>query len=209
MTGSGEQRKHPTEEMLTLFSSGDLGWRTRWSLRRHISHCAACLSEVERFRSASQQLCREARSETLTGFEAIADWNRLEREMVGNIAVGVDAARCIDNVGRHRFRSWRGAFVGAGLTAIFLAGWSMNIPKEQSQHLSNAVRRFMGFQVSQAAGTTVQTTPEGIAVHAQGATLTMMHSGSAVVTVAGSSSVGARYVDEDSGEVTITNVYGQ
>ena len=51
--------------------------------------------------AARAELNRESSDETLTGFEAIADWRSLEREMLGNIAVGVAAARCIDKVGRH------------------------------------------------------------------------------------------------------------
>jgi hypothetical protein len=86
----------------------------------------------------------------------------------------------------------------------------MNVSREETEHLTASLRRVVGMDRSQAAGTTIlQTTPNGIAVRAQGASMTLLHPASAVVTVAGNASVGARYVDEDSGEVTITNVYGQ
>jgi hypothetical protein len=58
-------------------------------------------------------------------------------------------------------------------------------------------------------GTVLRSTPEGIAVRTQGATLTILHPRSAVVSLSGSSAVAARYVDEDTGQVTIANVYGQ
>jgi hypothetical protein len=55
----------------------------------------------------------------------------------------------------------------------------------------------------------LKNTPDGIAVRTQGATLTIMHPRSAVVLVSGPSSMSARYVDEDTGQVTITKVYAQ
>jgi hypothetical protein len=67
----------------------------------------------------------------------------------------------------------------------------------------------MGVEPPQLSTSVVSTTPEGIAVRAQGATLTILHPPSAIVTLAGSSSLGARFVDEQTGQVTITNVYGQ
>jgi hypothetical protein len=206
---NGDRTLHPTLEDLALYAANDLPWFKQWLVRRHVLRCGECAREAGNFGSALTKLRREARAETLTGFEAIADWNRLQREMLGNIVVGVAAARCIDNVGKKRFAHWRGVLVGASLTVVFIGGWFMNIPKEQNDHLSRVIRRFMGLEVPQFNGTVVQTTPDGITVRAQGATLTLMHPASAVVTVAGSATVGARYVDEESGAVTITKVYGQ
>lgn len=199
---------HPRQEILALYSTGDLPWRARWQTRRHIRRCGDCEQQVLVFRSATAELNREAETETLTGFEAIADWTRLEREMLGNIGVGVAAARCIDTVGRRRSLFGKGAFA-AGVAALFVAGWMTHIPKEETAHLAASVRSLVGLDRPQAIGTVVRTTPDGIAVRAQGATLTMMHPRSAVVSMSGASAVEARYVDEETGQVTITNVYGQ
>lgn len=200
---------HPALAELALWASRDLPIARRLRLDRHIRKCAACSQETARFHSARNTFRRGAESQTLTGYEAIADWPRLEREMLGNIAVGVSAARCIDKVGRKRFGGWRGALTGAGVALLLVLGWVINVPREETEHLSASIRRMVGINRSQPSGTILQTTPYGIAVHAQGATMTLLHPASAVVTVAGNSSVGALYVDEDSGEVTITNVYGQ
>ena len=199
---------HPSVETLSLYSSRDLGWTTRLSVTRHLARCSECEQQVILFRSAKSELRREASAQALTGFEAIADWNRLEREMLGNIAVGVAAARCVDNVRRGRTFLMRGAFV-TGLAALFVTGWVTHIPKEQTRHLTASLRRLIGLDPQETTGTVVRTTPEGIAVRAQGATLTIMHPPSAVLSLSGSSGVAARYVDEETGEVTITNVYGQ
>jgi hypothetical protein len=199
---------HPRLETLALYATGDLPWRLRWRTGSHVKHCAECEQQVFLFRSAAAELKREAETQTLTGFEAIADWTRLEREMLGNIAVGVAAARCIDKVGRARALLARGA-LAAVLLGLFVAGWATHIGGEQTAHLAASLRNIFGLQRTQSAGPIVETTPEGIAVRAQGATLTILHPRSAVVSLSGVSAVGARYIDEQTGQVTITNVYGQ
>jgi hypothetical protein len=205
---SARKTGHPNLETLALYSLGDLAWLTRWKLGRHVGRCADCEEQVLQFRSVSAEVKREAGNQILTGFEATTDWARLEREMIGNIAVGVDAARCIEKVGRGRLRVAWGAWVTVALAVLFLTGWFTNVPSEQRDHLTASIRRSMGIEVPQIAGAVVRTTPEGIAVRAQGATLTILHPPSAVISLAGSSSLGARFVDEETGEVTITNVYG-
>lgn len=199
---------HPGLGTLALYSSGDLPWAQRWRIGRHVGRCADCERQVLLFRSAKAELRREAEAQTLTGYEAIADWNRLECEMLGNITVGVSAARCVDKVGRARVVLSRAALI-AGLAALFVAGWVTHIPKEQTEHLMGSLRRVVGIERPQIMGTVLRTTPEGIAVRTQGATLTIMHPPSAVVSLSGSSAMAARYVDEETGQVTITNVYGQ
>lgn len=199
---------HPNLGTLALYSSGDLQWATGWRLRYHVARCADCEQQVATFRSAKDALRREAKAQTLTGFEAIADWNRLEREMLGNIGVGVAAARCVGNVRRGRVLLARGALI-TGLAALFVGGWVTHIPKEQTDHLAASLRRLAGLERHQTTGTILRATSEGVAVRAQGATLTIMHPRSAVISLSGSSAVSARYVDEQTGEVTITKVYGQ
>lgn len=199
---------HPRLETLALYATGDLAWRLRWRTASHVRHCADCEQQFLLFRSARAELRREAAAQTLTGFEAIADWERLEREMLGNIAVGVSAARCIDKVGGRRSLISKAAFA-AGLTAVFVAGWMTHIPRVQTEHLAASLRQLVGLERPQNPSTVLQTTPDGIAVRAQGATLTILHPRSAVVSVSGASAVEARYFDEQTGQVTITNVYGQ
>jgi ribosomal protein S14 len=202
------KRLHPGLGTLALYSSGDLPWRSRWRIGRHVARCADCERQVTIFRSCRAELRREAEAQTLTGFEAIADWNRLEREMLGNIGVGVAAARCIDKVRRGPMLLARVGLIG-GLAALFVAGWVTHIPKEQTEHVATALRRVVGLERPPVTGTILRATPDAIAVRAHGATLTIMHPPSAVVSVSGNSAVSARYVDEETGQVTITKVYAQ
>lgn len=153
------------------------------------------------------ELRREAETQTLTGFEAIADWSRLEREMVGNIAVGVAAARCVDHVGHgKKIFGWTAAI--AGLLVLFMAGWATHIPREQTAHIFAALQTWVG-HAPQTAGTVLRSSPDGVAVRAQGSTLTLMHPRSAVISLSSTSGVEARYVDAETGQVTITSVYAQ
>jgi len=199
---------HPGPATLALFSGGDLAWKDLLRLRRHLNHCEQCEQIVAEFRAAKAELKREARTETLTAFEAIVDWGVLEREMLGNIAVGVSAARCIEKVRRGRSFLIKSAVFTALLT-LFAAGWITHVPKEQTAHLAASIRQIIGLERPQITGTQLRTTPDGIAVRAQGATLTIMHPPSAVVFLSGPSSMSARYVDEETGQVTITKVYAQ
>ena len=117
---------HPGPEILALHSRGDLPILSRLRVQTHVLRCEDCEHTIALFHSAHNELKREASAETLTAFEAIADWDRLEREMLGNITVGVSAARCIDKEGRKRGWFATVAF-SAALSALFIAGWFRHI----------------------------------------------------------------------------------
>jgi hypothetical protein len=193
---------------LALYSRGDLPTLARLRLKAHLLECANCEHQVALFAASLSELRREAVSETLTAFEAIADWKVLEREMMGNIVVGVAAARCIDNVGRKRAWLSRLAF-GTGLSVLFVVGWITHMPSEQTHHLTASLSRIVGLQPGSRSINMVQATPNAIAVRSQGVTLSILHPPTAVVSLSGNSSMEARYVDEESGQLTIASVYGQ
>jgi hypothetical protein len=199
---------HPALEILNLYAAGDLPFFLRLRTGKHVNECASCEQQVLSFRAAKTELRREAQAEILTGYEAIADWQFLENDMLGNIRVGVAASRCIEKVGRARRVTSRLVW-GSGMAALFAAGWLSRIPPEDNQRIASALRHAVGLDKPQFSGTVVRSTPDGIAVRAQGATLTILHPQSAVISLSSPTSVTARYVDDDSGQVTITNVYGQ
>jgi hypothetical protein len=204
------QNNHPTAEELALLLGGDMPYVRRWQIQNHVNHCAECEQEFERYQASQGELRRLADAEMLTGFEAIGDWDRLQREMTGNIHVGLAAARAIGKSSHRRLRKFRFAALAAGLTVLFIAGWLLNVPAEDSNRIMSALRSaWSGPQV--AAGIILRTTPHGVSVRSQGAILTVLHPSSSNVTASfsGSSSVAMRYVDEDTGQVTIANVYGE
>ncbi|MDQ2713094.1 MAG: hypothetical protein M3Y24_12855 [Acidobacteriota bacterium] len=199
---------HPRPEVLALFARRDLPLLSHLRVRSHVRQCQVCERQTLLINSAVGELKREAAAETLTAFEAIADWKALEREMLGNIVVGVSAARCIEKVlGKPKWLT-RG-LVAAGLSALFVGGWLTHIPPAETRHLVSSLSRFVGFERLPGPANIVQTTANGIAVRSQGVTLTILHPPTARVSLSGNSSVQARYIDEDTGQLTITNVYGQ
>ena len=200
--------EHPSIEILSLYATGDLPFVQRFRTSVHVRHCAACEQHVLTFQSTKAELRREAQGEVLTGYEAIADWQALEADMLGNIRVGVAASRCIENVGRRSRLGFRLAW-GTGMAALFMAGWVARVPADESGRLISALRRVVGLEQQPFNGTVLRSTRDGISVKTRGATLTILHPQSAVISMSGPASVTARYVDDDSGQVTITNVYGQ
>lgn len=198
-------KTHPDLRTLALSSGGDLPLTRSLPVRWHLYRCAVCREHVQSFRKASASLKDEVLNGSLAGLEY--DWARLEREMLGNIAVGVAAARCIEKVGRQRFFLRTGWLIAA-LSVLFVIGWFTHIPPEQNARLLATLQHAVA-NSHPVPMTELKSTPDGIAVRTQGATLTLIHPGSAVVSLSGSSAVTARYLDEDTGQVTITKVYAQ
>lgn len=200
---------HPTAEVLALFSSADLPWFDRVKIRRHLSTCERCHHQLSLFRASNSELKRQAATETLTGFEAIADWQRLEREMEGNIIVGLAAARCIDKVHKPRVFLIKVSLASA-MALLFILGWVTHAPTEQGALLYNAFRvAFSANRPHESMAHILRSRPDGIVVGSSAGSLTILHPASAVISASGTSSVEARYIDETTGQVTITNVYEQ
>ena len=210
MTGSLRTRRpHPASSALALYASRDVSLIAGWRIRRHLAGCSECRAVVSAVQSGKQHLRQASKSETLTGFEAITDWDELEHRLLGNITVGVDAARCIPQRRRVRNYSWRVPILGCVLLLVFIAGWLFNVPREQSDHLSTSIRRIVGLESPRFVGTILQTTPGSLAARSQRGTLMMMHPPDAVVSLRGRAVVEARYTEPSSGQIVITTVYGQ
>jgi hypothetical protein len=202
---------HPDIQQLALYSRKDLPWHKAWSIRRHLASCAVCRSELSEAHSSTEVLRRQAAATTLSSSEAIADWAALEREMLANIKVGLDAARCIGPARHRSIPRIRMALGACALFAFATVSWWMSVPREETDRLTASLRRVAGLTPAREPGSFVETSLMGISVHAQGATLTLLNPGATPLTVSlsGSSAVTASYVDDATGQVTITNVYGQ
>lgn len=200
---------HPSSEVLALFASADLPWIDRLKVARHVSGCESCDRELALARASMVELKHQARTETLTGFEAVADWSRLEREMEGNIIVGLAAARCIGKDPRTPGILRKLGYASA-LGVLFMLAWVTHVPPVQSSRIVGVIRSaFAGYhRQSEYHGPILRTQPGGIMVGSQDGSLTIFHPASAVVSMSGTSSVEARYIDDETGQVTITDVYG-
>ncbi len=207
--------KHPNEIQLALFAGGDLGAWDRWRVKRHVSRCANCESEVEALRLGSEQV-REVAAELPKDL----NWNRLAEEMTGNIRVGLAAGEAIAGfdkppvAARPRRLGWNAAMVLACATVVFVTAFWMNLPQQQADHLMSALRRI----AAGPAGQRPVLTPESVVLEASSSSIEVTENGrtmsflrprsdNVTVSVSMKGSAGVRYVDADTGQVTTNKVY--
>ena len=190
--------KHPSEARLALHAGGDLGLWARWRTARHVARCERCRREVEAFFGVRDTAAERA---------GIPDvhWASLAAEMKANIRLGLAAGACVRaEPSRHPvasplFAGARAAVAFASVLALLVTGLVLEHP---------APRRASGYP----EGVTVQATGSGIQVRGGGETLVLLHAREArdvTYSVGAQGSMRARYVDPDTGYVTVNNVYAQ
>ena len=183
--------KHPDQAALALYAGGDLGFWTRRRVERHLTRCESCGDEVASF---------QATREIVTDLSEIPDvsWNRLAAEMKANIRLGLAAGECV-RMGEKplRERPWfTGIRAAVALASIItLAVTSLVVQPRSGEKPVDG-------------HTILRQVPNGIEVEGSGRAFRLMNTGATDVTVSvGAQSVGARYVDPDTGQVTINKVY--
>ena len=122
------------------------------------------------------------------------NWDRLAAEMTGNIRVGLAAGECVAGVARHDRFGWVTGAVLAGAALLLSTAWWLNIPHTQRQ-----------------TGVVLEATQSGIQLKQDGAALMLLNRESSSAPVYGSApgSLRVRYVDSETNQVTINNVYAQ
>jgi hypothetical protein len=183
---------HPTEENLALFAGGDLGVLERWKAARHVSGCERCQEAVARFEAVRASA---AELDELPGLP----WSRLAAEMSANIRLGLAAGALVvpRQTAASRVAFHPRALVASGcVAALLMAGVWLQNPSPRTAKVRNP-------------GVVLATTENGIAVGDGERMMTLMNGrGSDVLYSAGAQGVmRARYVDSDTGQVTINNVY--
>lgn len=210
---------HPRRSLLALYAGGDIGWWDGLKVRLHARGCPRCRQAVDAFR-----LDREALRTAAGALPQAVDWDRLAAEMAANIRVGLAAGQCVEQRSTRRNLSaalgWKPAAAFASVTALMVGGWWLTFPIGPGAEMSNG-QRFRHFLQTFDRGApapaafdnivTVGSTVDGLEVKQNGAVLRIGHTGAtpALVTASTGGSVRARYVDDDTGQVTITNVYSQ
>jgi hypothetical protein len=182
--------KHPSQETLALHAGGDLGWLARWQTARHLAGCDECRDEV-----AAYSDVREVLPE-LNQLPDVA-WNRLAAEMRANIRLGLSAGECVRDSDvpereSHLFRGARAVVVFASVCAMLVVAAVLEKPAPVH-----------------ASETLVQATDNGIQKRSGDRTFGLMHTGAENVTytVGAQGTLGARYVDPETGVMTMTKLY--
>jgi anti-sigma factor RsiW len=185
--------KHPNQATLALHAGGDLGPFRRWLTARHLAHCTACREEVAGYNEMRELLPELAELPEIS-------WNRMAAEIKANIRLGLEAGECVRTAETPLRRpasmaGWRAAVAFASV--IVLVGGCMVLERPVP------VR---------AAETSVRSTGDGIQVQAGDDRMLGLMNGGAqkvVYTLDAQGSMGARYIDPETGSVTINTVYAQ
>jgi hypothetical protein len=188
--------KHPSESTLALYAGDDLGVLACWRMERHVERCERCQGEVAAFR-ALREIAPELRE------TPEISWNRLAAEMKANIRLGLEAGRCVgsDDTDLHPtplFFGARALIAVASVLTLMVTGLVLEHPAPNPA-------------ASRQEGVVVQRMTGGIQVREGGQALRLLHGNARDVTysVGAQGSLRARYVDPETGYVTINNVYAE
>jgi len=185
--------KHPDEGNLALYAGGDLGALAAWRTRRHVVKCGTCRDTVAAYTELREVLPELAEIPEIP-------WNRLAAEMRANIRLGLEAGECVQPAAREEnwsdaawFKGLRAAVAVASVVVMVFTGFLLEKP----------------VPVAVQEGPLVQATENGIQVRSGEAAFRLLNAGARSVTYSAGAdgSLGARYVDPETGYVTINNVY--
>jgi anti-sigma factor RsiW len=180
--------RHPNQATLALHAGGDLGPIARWRTERHLANCERCREEAGAF-SRIREIIPE-----LAEIPEVP-WNRMAAEMKANIRLGLAAGECVraaDAPLRETplFTGARAAVAFASIVVLVFTGLMLEHPTPGVED-------------------GVEKTANGIQVRGGGQALRLMHPGAQDVmySAGAQGSMRARYVDPETGYVTINNVY--
>ena len=185
--------RHPNQATLALHAGGDLGAMARWRTVRHLSRCEQCRTEIaayERMRSVLPDLAETPE----------IPWNRLAAEMTANIRLGLSAGECVRPVGapnrRPAVTGFRAAVAFASIAALVAAGITLERPAPVA---------------NDGAGIVAEATPGGAGIQMREGrqALLLMHPdarSSVTFTAGAQGSMEARYVDRETGYITVNTI---
>ena len=182
---------HPVENDLALLAGGEAGRIRRFLLDRHVRTCADCQETVAEYRALRSELSEPGLPDL--------NWNFLAADMRANIRLGLEAGACVRST--QGFRWWSpGVAIGFASVALLLA--------------SGFFLRDLRFHkpVAEDATPVLQFTKSGVEIREGGNSLTLLHhrgDAAANQTVSARGDISARYIDGETGSVTINNVYLQ
>lgn len=195
--------KHPSQPTLALYAGKDLGWFASRRAERHVARCRECRQAVEAF---------AALHDDLVGFVEVPalSWSRLAGEMKANIRLGLAAGECVRGELSAVPLTWisglRAAMACAGMVVLVAAGLLLDRSTPPVPPLAAD------------ESLVLRATASGIELNQGGQSMSLLHvrasqgpGGRLDVTYSAGAqgSMRARYVDLDTGNVTINNVYVQ
>jgi hypothetical protein len=203
--------RHVMETELALYAAGDLPFWRGTLVKFHVRGCDECRGLVEALRMDRQELRQSA-----DDMPANLDWNQLAAEMTANIRVGLAAGECVTPRERKVAAiSWRPMAIAAGLVVLLAGAWWLNIPRNDTEIIGRALHNIAtGERVGspqEERGPVVGASSSGVELVENGGRMGIEQGGLEPVmfSVSTQGSASARYVDQDTGQVTITATYVQ
>ena len=199
---------HVADSDLALYVSGDLSLTRSVVVRLHVSGCERCRRRAEGFK-ADRKAIREIAAEMPDN----VNWERLSAEMTANIRVGLAAGECVAPRRRKvATLGWRPAALMAGLSCVLALAWWLNMPPETTRSLGRAMSAvWHGGAAVPERGLIVEADSSGIELRENGNSMGVSQGSTRplAVSVSVQGSASARYVNTDTGQITITSVYAQ
>lgn len=193
--------RHFSEHEAALASSGDLPLMLKLQSQAHSLVCPACRARVAAFRSDRLRI-----DVAVDSFELprAIKWNQLEAEMLGNIRLGLDVDAIHQGSERkeeERYIPWRAAAAITAMTVIVMTGWFLTGPG--SRPVASAVAQV------RSGGLLLRGDENGVGVEnrGRGMILRNVSSRSNRIEVGLEGSVRSSVVDQDSGQVTVSQIY--
>ena len=196
--------RHLNDSEAALASRGDLSFVARMRSRAHCAVCSSCRMRVEVFQQDAARVRK-----IVPDFELprSMDWGEIEREMFANVRLGLDVSEIRTGFGKvpERAISWTGAVSIATLTAIVSTGWFLAGPRTQ-QYLLHAPRAVA--QVKSGA-MILRGDENGVGLESRGVGMILRNvaSSSSRFEVGLEGRVRSSVVDQDSGQVTVSQIY--
>ena len=207
--------QHAAETDLALYAAGDLPFWRGALVRWHVRRCNQCRVLVQALHADREELRRSADGMPAS-ISKNFDWDQLAAEMTANIRVGLAAGECVTPRQRKVVAiSWRPIAIAAGLIVIMAGAWWLNIPRTDTEAIARALRNMAsgGRTVSrqEERDPVVGASSTGVELVENGGRLGIEQGGLQPVmfSVSTQGSASARYVDQDTGQVTITAAYVQ
>jgi hypothetical protein len=184
--------KHPPEIDLALLAGGEVGRMRRFSLVRHVRDCAECENKVAQL----QALRAEIADFDLPDL----NWNVLATEMRANIHLGLEAGECVRAA--RAARSWNPRLTLAFASLLLIVGASFLLRDSGPHPLA------FPSQAAPSSSPVLQSTGAGIELRTGSTSMMLLNRPGAVAnqTVSAGGEIRVRYVDSETGAVTINNV---
>jgi hypothetical protein len=185
--------KHPSEADLALHAGGDLSLWRGFQVAWHVGRCSDCREVVELYRDETSFI-----GDAAAELPGELEWSNLAAEMRANIQVGLEAAECVAPAPAQRTPRLRWAMTAALAAVVLLvvSGFWLQFPRPGT---------------TAPEGVVLSATPEGIELMDEDRAMTLMSESSqpVLLSVSVDGAMAEHYVDDETGMVTINNVYVQ